>query len=203
MSNLKTRLAKHFGIAAVATAAATSANAQIVHSGIVNQTIASSFNGLYLNVVTGQDNEPGNTGGSTVAGWDINLWGTGTFSLFSPGTPAASHGFLQVGGAAGNLSQGDTIGSGGTYANTSNTAVWNLNSDGNLIGFRFFNEANSQIHYGWARVEFGGDLGTRTLVEYAYEATAGASIGAGVVPAPSAAALLGLGGLVAARRRRA
>jgi hypothetical protein len=197
MSNLKTRLAKHLGLAAVAAAAATSANAQIVHSGIVNIGIAATFNGLYLNVLNGDTNEPGNTGGATVPGWDVNFWGTTNFANFS----------IFVGGAftAGNLADGATIGAASAFSNlTAPTASWNLNSDQNLVGFRFLNEGNSQTHYGWARISFGANtIAGRSVVEYAYDATPGASIGAGVVPAPSAMALLGLGGLVATRRRRA
>jgi hypothetical protein len=46
-----------------------------------------------------------------------------------------------------------------------------------------------------------GNLVTRTVVDFAYESVAGASIGAGVVPAPGAIALLGLAGLAGRRRR--
>jgi MYXO-CTERM domain-containing protein len=46
-----------------------------------------------------------------------------------------------------------------------------------------------------------GNLVTRTVVDFAYESVAGASIAAGV-PAPGALALLGVAGLAGARRRR-
>lgn len=206
--SLKTRLTQHFALAAVATVAVSSANAQIVHSGIVNLTVPNTTNGLYLNVVTGQTNLPDSTGGATVPGWDINPWSTAGFGLFSPGTPSGGAYVITAPSTAANMAFGDLIGAGNTYgSNTSAstaaaTAQWNLDSDQNLVGFRFFNEANSQVHYGWARFSFGSTVATRTLVEYAYESTAGATIGAGVVPAPSAMALLGLGGLVAGRRRR-
>ncbi len=206
MSNLKTRLAKHFGIAAVATAAATSANAQIVHSGIVNLGIAATTNGLYLNVLNGDTNEPGNTGGATVPGWDVNFWASAGFGMFSPGNPAGGAYVVTAPNFGANLAEGATIGAASLFGSGSsaNNAQWNLNSDDNLVGFRFLNENNSQVHYGWARIAFGANtFAGRSVVEYAYESTAGASIGAGVVPAPSAMALLGLGGLVATRRRRA
>lgn len=204
--NLKTRLTKHFALAAVATAAVSSANAQIVHSGIVNLSVPNSINGLYLNVVTGANNLPDGTGGTTVPGWDINPWSTAGFGLFSPSNPAGGAYVITAASTAANMAFGAQISAANSYgSNTSSTSAvsqWNLNSDQNLVGFRFFNEANSQIHYGWARFSFGSTVATRTLVEYAYESTAGAAIGAGVVPAPSAMALLGLGGLVAGRRRR-
>ncbi|MCC5824273.1 MAG: PEP-CTERM sorting domain-containing protein [Phycisphaerales bacterium] len=206
--SLKTRLTQHFALAAVATVAVSSANAQIVHSGIVNIEIPATTNGLYLNVVTGASNLPAGGTGSTVPGWDINPWGASGFGLFSPGNPTGGAYVITAPSTAANMAFGDLIGAANTYgSNTSSgtaaaTAQWNLNSDQNLVGFRFFNEANSQIHYGWARFSFGSTVVNRTLVEYAFDATPGASIGAGVVPAPSAMALLGLGGLVAGRRRR-
>jgi MYXO-CTERM domain-containing protein len=48
-----------------------------------------------------------------------------------------------------------------------------------------------------------GNLVTRTVVDFAYESVAGASIAAGEsIPAPGALALLGVAGLAGARRRR-
>jgi hypothetical protein len=203
--NLKTRLTQHLALAAVATAAVSSANAQIVHSGIVNLSVPNSTNGLYLNVVTGATNLPAGSGGTTVPGWDINPWSTAGFGLFSPGSPTGGAYVITSASNATNMAFGAQISAANTYGSNGTTSVaqWNLNSDQNLVGFRFLNEANNQIHYGWARFSFGGTVATRSLVEYAYDATAGAAIGAGVVPAPSAMALLGLGGLVAGRRRRA
>lgn len=202
--NLKTRLTQHFALAAVATVAVSSANAQIVHSGIVNLSVPTTTNGLYLNVVTGQTNLPAGGTGSTVPGWDINPWSSTGFGLFSPANPSGGAYVITSTSNAANMAFGALIGAANTYGSNGTTSIaqWNLNSDQNLVGFRFFNEANSQIHYGWARFSFGSSVLTRTLVEYAYESTAGAAIGAGVVPAPSAMALLGLGGLVAGRRRR-
>lgn len=201
--NLKTRLSKHLAVAAVATAAVSAANAQIVHS-VVNYSIPVTTNGLYLNVVTGATNLPGSTGGTTVPGWDVNFWSSSGFGLFSPTNPAGGAYVITSAGFGANMAFGAEISAANMFGSgtSSNLAQWNLNSDQNLVGFRFFNEANSSIHYGWARIAFGSTATSRTLVEYAYESTAGGSIGAGVVPAPSAMALLGLGGLVAGRRRR-
>jgi MYXO-CTERM domain-containing protein len=46
-----------------------------------------------------------------------------------------------------------------------------------------------------------GNLVTRTVVDFAYESVAGASIAA-AAPAPGALALLGVAGLAGTRRRR-
>lgn len=80
-------------------------------------------------------------------------------------------------------------------SNTStNNAQWNLNSDQNLIGFRFVDPSfGAVVHYGWMRISLDGTAGgqPRAIVEYAYE-DSGAGIGAGVVPEPTTMALLGV-----------
>lgn len=201
--NLTTRLTKHFAVAALATVAASSANAQIVYSGIVNHNIAATTNGLYVNVVNGMINEPGNGPGSSVPGWDLNFWSSTGFGLFNPSQPAGGVYVITSTGWAANMAYGTMIDGTDTYGSgtSSNISQWVLNSSNNLVGFRFLNEGTNTIHYGWARIAFGASITSRTLVEYAYDATAGTAIGAGVVPAPASLALLGLGGLVARRRR--
>jgi hypothetical protein len=122
-------------------------------------------------------------------------------------------------GTAGNLALGTSIGGTGSYNNSStsgsNTHVvfgatagqWQYSAD-NIVGFKFI-AADTLTHYGWMRFAIGaagssGTSMTRTVVDYGWESTAGASIlaGAGAVPAPGAIALLGLAGF-ATRRRRA
>jgi MYXO-CTERM domain-containing protein len=119
-------------------------------------------------------------------------------------------------GTAGNLAVGTVVGAAGSfntgtgnvYGTTAATGLnggWTLASE-NIIGFRFVAAAGT-THYGWMRFLMGaaGSAGTsmtRTVVDYAYESTAGESITVTGVPAPGALALLGLAGL-ATRRRRA
>jgi hypothetical protein len=80
----------------------------------------------------------------------------------------------------------------------------NLNSSENLIGFRFVNATTGGTHYGWMRIQFTGTSFSqpRAIVEYAYESVAGASIEAGVIPAPGVLALLAAAGFMVRRRRR-
>ncbi|MBI1302212.1 MAG: hypothetical protein GC172_00205 [Phycisphaera sp.] len=206
---LSNRLAKHFGAAAAAAVVVGSANAAIVWSGLVNIEIASTTNGLYLNVITGANNMPGSTGGATVPGWDINPWSSTGLSFFNPSNPTGGVYVRTSAAVAGvsNLAAGTEIGATSLYtagaAQTTGTNPFNLNSSSNIVGFRFFNEASSTIHYGWFRVSLAGTLSAqpRTLVEYAYESQAGVSIQAGAIPAPGAIALLGLAGLAGRRRR--
>lgn len=69
------------------------------------------------------------------------------------------------------------------------------------IAFR----ADDQYHFGWMSLSIGWVEGVRGVVrvhEYAYESSPGVPIVAGAVPAPGAAAVLGLGLLGVSRRRR-
>jgi MYXO-CTERM domain-containing protein len=216
MSNIAKRLDVHFAalatIGAVAGIGATAQNADaaVVYSGVVNLPIASSTNGLYLNVITGAINEPGNTGGSSVPGWDINPWSSSGLAYFNPGAPSGGVYVQNGAGATANLPVGTLIDAASLYgaggASTAGVMAHVLNSADNIIGFRFQNEANANaIHFGWFRVSLAGTLAgqPRTLVEYAYESQAGVGINAGI-PAPSAGmGLLALGaaGLLGRRRK--
>jgi hypothetical protein len=191
-------------IGAGALFAAATAHAQVVSSGIVNLPISATLNGLYLNVVTGANNLPGSTGGSTVPGWDINPWSATGIAFFSPAAPAGGAYVLAATSTVANLAPGNLIGGTSTFGSgtSANVAQWTLNSSDNFFGFRFNNEAGGTLHYGWAQIRFGASLTDRTLVQYAFDATPGASIA--VVPEPGTYAMMGLGviALLVARRRQ-
>ena len=191
-------------IGAGALFAAATAHAQVVNSGIVNLNIPATTNGLYLNVVNGANNLPGSTGGSTVPGWDINPWSATGMAFFSPSAPVGGAYVITAANNVTNLAAGSLVGGTNTFGSgtTAFQSQWLLNSSNNFFGFRFLNEAGGTTHYGWAQIAFGASLTNRTLVQYAFELTPGASIA--VVPEPSTYAMMGLGvlGLMAAARRR-
>jgi MYXO-CTERM domain-containing protein len=210
---LSNRFEKHVLVAAaVAMGATAAANAAVVYSGVINFACAVDIDGCYINVET---NTLSNGPGTGVPGWDVNPYSTsGGMNFFNstgggqmrrPGVTTGTAGNLAVGtvvGASGSFNTG----TGNVYGTTAATGLnggWTLSSE-NIIGFKFVAAAGT-THYGWMRFAMGaaGSAGTsmtRTVVDYAYESTAGQSIT--VTPAPGALALLGVAGLAGTRRRR-
>ena len=209
---LSNRLVKHFGAAAAAATLVGAANAAIVYSGVINFACAVDIDGCYINVET---NQFSNGPASGVPGWDVNPYSTsGGMNFFNSTGGGQMRRAGVTTGTAGNLAVGTVVGAAGSfntgtgnvYGTTAATGLaggWTLGSE-NIIGFRFVAAAGT-THYCWMRFAMGaagssGTSMTRTVVDYAYESTAGNSIT--VTPAPGAIALLGLAGL-ATRRRRA
>lgn len=203
------------GVAAIATVVAfsviSSVDAAVFSSGPVNITIPGVPPGVFLNVVTGQVG----TSFSGVPGADVNLFGFGsTLTVSGPvvnGAQSPTGGFARLndGLNVANLASGVVIGNlpnmfwqtvnAGITTTSPAGSTFVLNSTNNYAGFRFLNENTGQVHYGYLRLSIGATLATRSIIEYAYEDVAGASI---LVPAPSALALLGAAGLAGSRRRR-
>lgn len=217
MSKLLKRLDAHFvavAAAGVAGVGATqSADAAIVHSGIINLNVPSTTAGIYLNVVTGVSA----TAPAGAPGWDLNPWSGSALNVWTnnAGNPANSDGVVinAAGGSSAtltdNLPLGFIIDGTSTYGRTSSSETTGatallVNSSNNIVGFRFWNEAGSSIHFGWVRFSTGTSLGAqpRSIVEYAYESTANTGIAAGAIPTPGSLALLAVGALGLAGRRR-
>ena len=190
LNRVDTRLAACAAAAGASLAVVPSSDAVIVYSGVVNLNIAATTNGLYLNVVTGAINEPGNTGGSSVPGWDINPYGSTSLTLFNPAAPAG--GVYQGSANNFNLALGTLVSAAGPFSSGIFSSAPNFNSSNNYVGFRFLNEATGITNYGWFQISLGATItAPRAVVGYAYENT-GASINVGNVPEPSTFALLGV-----------
>lgn len=201
MSVISNRLQLHLAAAAAVAAglAGSSADAQIVHFANQNRIINSDFNGLYLNVLTGAYNTTGGAGSTVTGGWHINPYGSTTLDWWQSTTNAVS--YVQSAGALSNLAAGTAIGASSTFGTAPLSTNLTLNGT-SLVGFRF--NVGTATHYGWFRIALAGTFGgqPRSIVEWAYNSTAGQSINAGAIPAPGALALLGLAGLAGSRRRR-
>ena len=210
--SMSNRLANHFALAAVATAAvAATSNAAVVYSGVLNFVCAPTTDGVYINVETPRvTNE-------YFSNYQLNAYSINGFRFdVQPSGGGLMRREGVTTGTGGNLALGTSIGSSGSYGNSNDDVYgtsgllggWTYSSQ-NIIGFKFVAAAGT-THYGWMRFLMGAagsasaNTMTRTLVDYGYESTADTSIlaGAGAVPAPGALALLGLAGL-ATRRRRA
>jgi hypothetical protein len=209
MSSIAKRLDAHFVACAAAAGAAVvgvaqKSEASVVYSGIVNIPVQTTTNGLYINIVNGQINEPGNTSGSTVPGWDLNIYGGGQYWWASQ--PGGNWGGVATAAGGGTLAQlpaGSTID--GTTINSTLTLTgtgFPTAAPGAYFGFRFTNEANgNQVEYAWGRYYEPAAGGPGVLVDFAYD-NSGVGIQAGAVPAPGSVALLALGALGLAGRRR-
>jgi hypothetical protein len=173
-------------------------------------TVPANIDGVYINAVTGATG----TSGAGTAGWDINPYNTtGTFQLqfFSPANPAGGALLRFPGSAittAGSLAPGTLVDAAGVYSNITGAVTfgsapgnWTLNSP-NYFGFRFLNEGNGQVHFGFGRMDVGADASIRAVAELYYEDQPG--IGIAVIPEPTGALLAaGAAGLLTLRRRRA
>ena len=92
-------------------------------------------------------------------------------------------------------------GSGDIFTNASVPVYQWAQGTSNLFGFSFAN-ASGQLRYAWGEVTLNtGSSKYGTINRIVYDDT-GASVTAGVVPAPGALALLGMAGIVGKRRRR-
>lgn len=189
------------GVVLAAPALAPNAGAAIVYSGPINLTIPTTTSGIYLNVVTGVSA----TSPAAAPGWDLNLWGSGSFFAWANNSASLNDGVIQdfAGGSSTTLVDNLPIGTpvNGTYSfgrtasiETTGTTAFTLSSSANYIGFRFLNEATGQVDYGWAQISLSSTYNgqPRSVVGYAYENTGTAIlVGQTAVPEPTTTVLLG------------
>jgi MYXO-CTERM domain-containing protein len=197
---ISNRFEKHIVAAATVAMTAAAANAAVV-TWNANLIIPNNIDGQYINVET----QTAGSAASSVAGWDLNPYGTSTtaMSWFAAAAPSGCVMGLGQGGATAavaSLSGGTLVSSASTFGNTASSVTaggWVLNAV-NYFGFRFLG-ADALTHYGYGVMTVGATMGVRTLTSVSFEDTAGASIT--VIPAPGAIALLGLAGFASRRRR--
>ena len=123
------------------------------------------------------------------AGTMIDSSSIGTLS----DTAASGSGFFYGDGGYNLKMNGTSVSTPGQFKNASG-----------YVAFRFSSNTTNGVdgnwNYGW--IAYTGQESTGGLTGWAYNTVADQGIMAGAVPAPGAAALIGLAGLVATRRRR-
>jgi len=201
------RLKQHIATAAVAAGFASAASAGIITWNI-NAAVPASLDGLYIKIDTQQATT---AAGSTLAGWDINPYGSTSLSFYATATapnPATTYVRTQASGGPSSLAGGTVIGASSPFANSTSAVIslagvgangWTLNSV-NYFGFRFHNNTTNAINYGYGIMQVGASVTSRTLLSLVY-GDAGESVT--IIPGPGALALLGLACLAARRGRRA
>jgi len=198
MSNTKC----HFGVRAVVLASvavlgsAGLAEATVVWVPNANIPVNANFQGVFLNVVTGAT-------ASSAAGapdWDVQVF-LGPALRTPAGGGAVSS--ATEGGLL-NLPIGTLINGSGPWDTDVATAQLSDVGQNRIYGFKFFNESATQTQFGWLRVRLPGTNTPGEIIGYAYDDSglfmiAGANAS---VPTPGALALLSVGAMGFAGRRR-
>ena len=221
-TKLQRRLTAYSALAAAGActvAAAPKAEAAIVYSGALNDTVAATTTGSYFNLTSfafGTSYTAVN-GGSTTAP-ALNLWGTSTtYAYLYPSATTVNRFVANASGATLELSAGTVIGASSTYGTSRSGPTggiianggWAANTTG-YFGIKFLNPTTGLTDYGWVYASVSGTPSTTqtVILGAAYDNT-GASIAAGqtsAVPEPGTVGALAFGavgtGALAWRRRK-
>lgn len=184
---------------------APTANAGVMHSGIVDIPIPNTFDGIYLDIDTGL------TAGNAFNGWDINFMFNGA-ALYTNDT------FLPVKASADwddavlNLGFGELVAPSSQFFSSgigasethlgSGASQFDFDQPG-FIGFQFTPNGSESPNYGWMRVTLSdSQLSAQGIIhEWAWE-DSGAALTVSSVPEPSSMILLSLGTAFGLSRRR-
>ncbi len=193
-----------FLVPTLSLAALSPASAAIVYSGLQNIPIPFTFNGVYLNVITGAatNTEPSDFMGSPTVNFDFGGVDISNGTNLRPVVNTTNQVF--------NIPVSMTINSGSTFAAGTNASTMHLGpaagqfqvGSAGYMGFAM-NPGGTGERYGWIQMVLNNDSGGGKIVQYAYESTAGTAIMAGAIPEPGAFSclLLAVAGLFSRRRR--
>lgn len=137
----------------------------VVDSGAVNIVVPVSFDGVYLNWLTGATC----TASCTAANFMFNPYGTTNLTFFWPSGGGAQTGGVGTAGVYDVLASGATISAASTFINLTSTAAsatWRAGANG-YLGFRFVNAGVT--NYGYAQLNTTAPGGIpATIVRYWY-----------------------------------
>lgn len=186
-----------------------STSAAIIYSGLQNIPIATTFDGVYVDVENLDNSTNHGSSTITVPLWDVNLFfgGVGEYneSNFQPVRASSGDSFSAIQ----NLSYGTLVSAASTFASGVggsgdvgsehvgfDAGQFQPGADG-YIGFRL-----NGGHYGWMRVSLSFNDAGAVIKDWAYDNT-GAAMTVGAVPEPSGALLVVVGalGMISIRRR--
>ena len=142
-----------------------------VISGDINIPVPRTTNGIYLNLLTGQNSTIANN----VPGWDFNPFGSTKLQFYWSAstvttTYAAGAATATTGGMLLNLKPGDVVDSSLIFAQGVPTTTAFQNTSYGYVGVKFTNESTGALNYGFVEMELKGPLGLgSTIVGYAYE----------------------------------
>ncbi|MEO6280427.1 PEP-CTERM sorting domain-containing protein [Roseateles sp.] len=176
-----------------ATALLADANAAVIS--FTNPTpVPNTFDGLYLNVLTGGKG----TIESAVAGWDIDPYNY-NHNLAFWWNYANADAYGGVAASAGDpyldLAPGSVISAASAFSSSPNsTAAVLFHAPGShVLGFRFFNEETGVVNYGYMTLSSSGSNGFPLTIQNWSIDNSGAAIVVRAIPEPSTAVLLALG----------
>jgi hypothetical protein len=182
-----------------------SAQTTIVYTGIKNLVIPTNFDGIYLDIDTG------NTGGPELAGLDINpffgglgIANTPNFLPVRTGTNQMDPYVNLVPGTVVNETLTFSSGDGGTdRAHIGATSSQFQASVAGYIGFEFTPNAGGGVRYGWMRLTLTPNTAGAIIHDWAFEST-GEQIYVGMtaVPEPTSSLLFSLASAALLVRRR-
>ena len=193
-SSIQSRLGLCAAALAGTAAVIPSAEAVVVTFN-VNATVPQTFQGLYINFVTGTI-----TGTPTGnLGWDFNPYAaaSGMFAIYwsastinagvSTGPGSMTYADLAIGTVVGPSSSFHRTNGVGTSPNYTTAGT-------HILGFRFLNEATGMTNYGYATISTGSGTGFPvTIHSWSFENNGGSIT---VVPEPSTTAMLTAAALV-------